>query len=269
MSSVEYQMDLTVITLADGLKHNYFSYISWYKDNESPMGIGKLVIPLDSTMLKYWNNYYDVVIISAKLKNNKENTNSKDYYKKIIAERKKLKSTSKQTKYSKKQKDTLMKIFKQKVTNEEYNFSFIGRISNIHKQGQQATIELQDIGWKFMQKIPDDFRKQYIAGQPLDDAFQAMCEFMGVEFAYSLTILHDYTFGADGFSVTKNSETIEAVPNTLQEIKEDKTGILDADKIIVLDDGRIADIGTHAELSVSSSVYKEILESQYRGEDAQ
>lgn len=42
-----------------------------------------------------------------------------------------------------------------------------------------------------------------------------------------------------------------------------------ADKIIVLDDGRIADIGTHTELSVSSSVYKEILESQYRGEDAQ
>ena len=38
-----------------------------------------------------------------------------------------------------------------------------------------------------------------------------------------------------------------------------------ADKIIVLDDGKIDGIGTHGELIKSSSVYKEIYESQFGG----
>lgn len=43
--------------------------------------------------------------------------------------------------------------------------------------------------------------------------------------------------------------------------------ILDADKIIVLDEGKIAGIGTHKELAKNCTVYKEIMESQYSQED--
>ena len=41
-----------------------------------------------------------------------------------------------------------------------------------------------------------------------------------------------------------------------------------ADKIVVLDDGRIAGIGTHDELMDGCQVYREIFESQYKKEEA-
>ena len=37
---------------------------------------------------------------------------------------------------------------------------------------------------------------------------------------------------------------------------------MDADRIIVLDDGRVAGIGTHRELLETSEVYREIVASQ-------
>lgn len=41
----------------------------------------------------------------------------------------------------------------------------------------------------------------------------------------------------------------------------------DADKIIVLDDGRICGIGTHDELIVSNEIYREVYDSQVKGND--
>jgi ATP-binding cassette subfamily B protein len=38
--------------------------------------------------------------------------------------------------------------------------------------------------------------------------------------------------------------------------------VLEADKILVLDEGRIAAEGTHSELLASSPIYREIYESQ-------
>ena len=43
--------------------------------------------------------------------------------------------------------------------------------------------------------------------------------------------------------------------------------IKDADKIIVLDDGRIDSIGTHAELLERSPLYREICDSQKSSEE--
>ena len=45
--------------------------------------------------------------------------------------------------------------------------------------------------------------------------------------------------------------------------------IAKADKIIVLDDGRMVGLGRHAELLESCPVYKEIYESQFKKGDAQ
>ena len=41
--------------------------------------------------------------------------------------------------------------------------------------------------------------------------------------------------------------------------------VCDADRIIVLDDGRISAIGTHEELLESSTIYREVWESQTKG----
>lgn len=41
--------------------------------------------------------------------------------------------------------------------------------------------------------------------------------------------------------------------------------VKDADRILVLDDGRIADIGTHDELMARCDIYREVYESQQKG----
>jgi len=43
--------------------------------------------------------------------------------------------------------------------------------------------------------------------------------------------------------------------------------VMDADRILVLDNGRISDCGTHEELLVRSPIYREVYESQQKGDD--
>lgn len=46
------------------------------------------------------------------------------------------------------------------------------------------------------------------------------------------------------------------------------SSVKDADRIIVMDDGKITDIGTHAELLETSEIYREVYDSQQKGGDA-
>jgi len=50
-------------------------------------------------------------------------------------------------------------------------------------------------------------------------------------------------------------------------VSQRTASIMNADEILVLDDGRIAGRGTHAELLESCEIYREIYESQFRRED--
>ena len=45
------------------------------------------------------------------------------------------------------------------------------------------------------------------------------------------------------------------------------SSVMDADRIIVMDKGRITDIGTHDELMQNSSIYREVYDSQQKGAD--
>ena len=43
--------------------------------------------------------------------------------------------------------------------------------------------------------------------------------------------------------------------------------VIDADTILVLDNGRVVGQGTHEELKATNEVYQDIIDSQMRGED--
>ncbi len=59
------------------------------------------------------------------------------------------------------------------------------------------------------------------------------------------------------------------IPDTTKLIIAQRvSSVQDADQIIVLDGGRIADVGTHEELLKSSPIYREVYESQQKGETA-
>ena len=58
----------------------------------------------------------------------------------------------------------------------------------------------------------------------------------------------------------------EEIPNTTKLIIAQRiSSVENADKIIVLDDGKIDGVGTHAELLESNEIYKEVYYSQQKG----
>jgi ATP-binding cassette subfamily B protein len=84
-----------------------------------------------------------------------------------------------------------------------------------------------------------------------------------------ILILDDSTSAVD----TKTDALIrrafkETIPNTTKIIIAQRiSSVQDADKIIVLDDGKISGFGTHKELLDSNSIYKEVYQYQMKGAD--
>lgn len=84
-----------------------------------------------------------------------------------------------------------------------------------------------------------------------------------------ILILDDSTSAVD----TKTDALIRRsfaseIPDTTKIIIAQRvSSVQDADKIIVMDDGRIAAVGTHAQLLESCEIYREVYESQVKGGD--
>ena len=81
-------------------------------------------------------------------------------------------------------------------------------------------------------------------------------------------ILDDSTSAVD----TKTDAMIrkafrDEIPNTTKIIVSQRvSSVQDADKIIVMDNGRINGYGTHEELIKNNDIYKEIHQSQMKGD---
>ena len=59
---------------------------------------------------------------------------------------------------------------------------------------------------------------------------------------------------------------IEEIPDTTKLIIAQRiSSVQNADRIVVMDNGRISDIGTHEELLASSKIYQEVYYSQVKG----
>ena len=80
-------------------------------------------------------------------------------------------------------------------------------------------------------------------------------------------VLDDSSSALDYATDAALRKNIKSLGNTVFIISQRIISIKDADKIIVLDDGNLDSIGTHAELYERSAVYREICESQKSNEE--
>jgi ATP-binding cassette subfamily B multidrug efflux pump len=82
-----------------------------------------------------------------------------------------------------------------------------------------------------------------------------------------IIILDDSTSAVDTATDSKIREAlkINLEGMTTIIIAQRIASVRDADKIIVLDEGRVTAVGTHEELLVSSDIYREVFESQQKG----
>ena len=216
---VQLETDISVITLDDNISHTYCSKIKWDKDNYSPLGTAQLIMPYSKEIEAYWIKYSGAVVIHANLNFRPQSLTQATMYQMkdtLSLNMKNYQKNQQQEEVTKKKDKKTNKIHLQ---NDYYNYSFIGKTARFKQVGTTFIVYLEDLGWKFVQKVPKEFRDSYIAGQSLDDAFQAICEFMGVDFAYSIEDLSEYNFSADGYSIEKDGQVIEDVPSILKEWK--------------------------------------------------
>ena len=82
-----------------------------------------------------------------------------------------------------------------------------------------------------------------------------------------ILILDDSTSAVDTKTDAKIRRAFrEEIPDTTKIIIAQRiSSVMDADKIIVMDDGKIDSIGTHNELVENCEIYREVYESQSEG----
>ena len=82
-----------------------------------------------------------------------------------------------------------------------------------------------------------------------------------------ILILDDSTSAVDTATDAKIRAALkEALPGSTKLIIAQRiSSVMDADMILVLDDGKISGIGTHEQLMASNQIYREVYQSQQEG----
>lgn len=145
---------VVVHTEKDNLIHNYFHYFDMYWDAGDV--ISSVILKLPKTDVKntqYWITYTGYITIYLGNEVNTETHKSKP-------------TDTPNTYWSLK---GMQPIFK-------------GEIGIIKEYSKELEIHIDSIGKRFKQKIPEEFRQSFIYNQNVRDAFQAICEFLGVKY---------------------------------------------------------------------------------------
>ncbi|WP_139905973.1 ABC transporter ATP-binding protein [Clostridium thermarum] len=158
------------------------------------------------------------------------------------------------------------------------NVLFSGTIKeNLRWGNKDATDEELIIACKqaqadeFIQNLPDKYDTYIEQGgtNVSGGQKQRLCIARALLKKPKILILDDSTSAVD----TRTDALIrkafrETIPNTTKIIIAQRvSSVQDADKIVVLDDGKIDGIGTHEELLKTSTIYREVYESQVKGAD--
>lgn len=153
--------NITVITAEDNLIHNYFTSmdVSWDASNCLSTAIIKAP-KMGTENTNYWTTYTGQLTVYAGYNfifdyvNGNSNPTEQDAA------------------------NSLVKYW----DNSGIKPFFRGEISRVKEFNNDIVIYVDSIGIRFQQKMPDEFRQAYIYNQNVRDAFQAICEFLGVKY---------------------------------------------------------------------------------------
>lgn len=122
---------------------------------------------------------------------------------------------------------------------------------------------------EFIDKMPDGYDTYIEQGgtNVSGGQKQRLCIARAVLRKPKILILDDSTSAVDTATDAKIRAALKtALPGTTKLIIAQRvTSVMDADLILVMDDGRISAMGTHAELMENSDIYREVYHSQQEG----
>ena len=157
---IEPNNNIVVITADDNLIHNYFYDLDVSWDSSNCLSTAIIKMPkMDTENTNYWATYQGQLTIyighnfTFDYVNNNKFSNEQDAA------------------------NSLSKYW----DNSNIKPFFRGEVARIKEFQSEITIYVDSIGRRFQQKIPEEFRQSYIYNQNVRDAFQAICEFLGVQ----------------------------------------------------------------------------------------
>ncbi len=152
---------------------------------------------------------------------------------------------------------------------------FSGTIADNIRQGKKDATEDEMIraakaaqAYEFIEKKEDKFnsRVEQMGNNFSGGQKQRLAITRGLVKEPELLILDDSTSALDARSERLVKEAINELNTTVVMVAQKITSVIDMDRIIVLNDGKIDGIGTHKELLESSKLYNEIYRTQ-KGRD--
>ena len=153
---------ITVITTEDSIIHNYFYGFEYSWDAANCLSSATMKMPkMNEENINYWSTYQGTLTVYGgyNLMLDKVNKKGKNKTEQEIA-------------------NSMADI----GINSDIQPFFRGTVSRIKEYQTHIVLYLDSIGVRFKQKIPDQFRQSFINNQNVRDAFQAICEFIGVDF---------------------------------------------------------------------------------------
>ena len=154
------------------------------------------------------------------------------------------------------------------------NVLFSGSIKDNLRWGDERATDAE-ITAACQASAADEFVRSFPGGYDMDlgqggvnvSGGQRLCIARALLKKPKIIIFDDATSAVDTATDSRIREALRtAMPDTTKIIIAQRiTSVMDADRIIVLNDGKVDDIGTHDELMARNEIYREVYSSQQKG----